>query len=66
METADAGCSPLHTFCIPQDSGTGMHISTNCCFFVVGQKDFSGNTDCQAPFPALAGEHVTEAHAVLL
>lgn len=48
METADASCSlsgcPLHS---PQVTGTSEHLSTDCCFSVVGQKDCSGNVDCQ-------------------
>lgn len=48
METADTSCSlsgcPLHS---PQVTGTSEHLSTDCCFSVVGQKDCSGNVDCQ-------------------
>lgn len=48
----------LDTLCAPQVTGTRMWISTDCCFFMAGQKDCSGNMDCQALFPALTGKHV--------
>lgn len=48
----------LNTLCALQVLGTRTYISTGCCFFIVGQKNCSGNRDCQALFPALTGEYV--------
>lgn len=48
----------LDTLCAPRSQGRGHTLSTDCCFFIVGQKDCHGKMDCQALFPALKGEHV--------
>lgn len=58
METADAGCSLSGYSLCSQVAGTRTYVSTDCCFFIVGQKDCHRKMDCQALFPALTGEHV--------
>lgn len=55
METADAFCSLSSTLCIPHITGTRTHLSTDCCFSVVGQQDCSRNVDWQNCLPALTG-----------
>lgn len=52
METADAICSLSSTLWIPHITGTRTHLSTDCCFSVVGQQDCSRNVDCQNCLPS--------------
>lgn len=57
---SDEAAASLVIVSAPLLSGTRTYISTDICFFPVGQKGCSRNMDCQALVPAFVDKHLLQ------